>query len=148
MVSAFPDQISGFTVVPVVISPAGEDTVYHTIYMKKHEVRHNRKAAAADDDDDEEDENERTVFAVNLPAITTFEHIKNLCQSIAGVLVEDFKVDIGNTGKIILVDRTSAQRLVAKAKQMHKLEKPVSWTSNTSGSYGLKSKYNPSLIPA
>lgn len=137
----FPDQVSGFTVVPVVISPPGEDKVYHTLYMKKHEVRHNSKnAGAADDDDDEEDEATRTVFVVNAPVTTTYDHIKNLCQSIAGVLVEDYKPDIRNTGKIILVDKASALRLVSKAKQVHKLEKPLTWTSKTAV-YGHKSMY-------
>lgn len=146
MVSEFPDQVSGFIVVPIVLSPhSSKSPVYHTLYLKKHEVRLNRKstAAAADSDDDDADQADRTVFVVNLPAITTFGHIKSLCQDIAGVIAEDFVFDVGNTGKIVLVDKTSALRLVSKAKQLYKLEQQVSWTSKnlTTSSYGLKSKF-------
>lgn len=168
MVSEFPDQVNGFIVVPVVFSSSAstassanqKNPVYHTLYLKKHEARPRRSkgSAGADsdaDDDEDEERASRTVFVVNLPILTTFNHIKNLCQQVAGVLVEDFEADQqGSTGRIVLVDKTAAGRLISKAKQAYKLEKQIMWTSKsltnsvtTSSSsgdvYGPKREYNP-----
>lgn len=148
MVSEFPDQVNGFIVVPVVFSSSSssaaptstpqKNPVYHTLYLKKHEARPLRRAkgsagADSDADDDDEERASRTVFVVNLPILTSFNHIKNLCQQVAGVLVEDFEVDQqqggGSTGRIVLVDKTAAARLISKSRQAYKLEKQIRWTS-------------------
>ncbi|KAF5095526.1 hypothetical protein D0Z00_003101 [Geotrichum galactomycetum] len=99
----FPDQINGFIVAPVILSAQDNkdpSPVYHTLYLKKHQT----KRTAAPTDDDEDDEGDRTVFAANLPILTSFENIKKFCSTVADVLVEDFVKDpnIPNAGKIIL----------------------------------------------
>ena len=161
MVAEFPDQVNGYIVVPVIISSQTKTTstdspVYHTLYLKKHEVRRTKnqqadnEAGSDDEDAEEQDLAQRTVFVVNLPAITTFDHIKTLCQDAAGVIAEDFKFDVGgNTGRIVLVDKASAARLISKAKHFHKLDKkrePLVWNSKNSNSYGLKSKSQISIF--
>lgn len=107
--------------------------MYHTLYLRKHQA----KRVATSVEDDEEDEGDRTVFVANLPILTSFENIKKFCSTVADVLVEDFVKDINipNAGKIILVDKSAANRLIAKSKNLYKLKDRIYWNiSNSSKS--------------
>lgn len=128
----FPDQINGFIVAPVILSAQDNkdpSPVYHTIYLKKHQF----KRTTAPTDDDEDDEGDRTVFAANLPILTSFENIKKFCNAVADVLVEDFVKDpnIPNAGKIILVDKSAANRFIAKSKTLYKLKDRIFWNATS-----------------
>lgn len=124
----FPEQVGGFTVVPVALNDDKKSPIYHVIYLKKNEARQR-------DEDDDMDTAERTIYAVNLPVSTTLEHIKALCQDISGAIVEAFIPEAGNRGQIILVDKASCVRLISKAKKLHKLEKePLQWPQIASSS--------------
>lgn len=129
----FPDQINGFIVVPVILSAQDDkdpSPVYHTLYLRKHQA----KRVATSVEDDEEDEGDRTVFVANLPILTSFENIKIFCTTVADVLVEDFVKDtnIPNAGKIILVDKSAANRLIAKSKNLYKLKDRIYWNNSNS----------------
>lgn len=115
----FPDQINGFLVAPVVLRSSDQSPVYHTIYIKRHQAK---QRLANDTDNDDDDQDERTIFAVNLPSLTTFAHVKQFCLKVADVLVEDFISDpnIPNTGRIILVDKPATVRMIAKLKPLYK----------------------------
>lgn len=127
MKQTFPEQVSGYTVVPVLLA---NDTnpVYHVIYMKKHQVRNQ--------DDPDMELAERTVYAANLPISTTLKHIKSVCQEISGGIVEAFIAEEGNRGQIIFVDKASCLRFISKAKAVHRLEKEVKWESEDDESFG------------
>lgn len=118
----FPEQVGGFTVVPVALNNDKKSPVYHVIYLKKHDVpRHS-------EEDPDIDISERTVYAVNIPSSATFDNIKSMCRDIADVIVEDFRPEVGNRAQIILIDKASCNRLLSKAKSLHKLEKkPITW---------------------
>lgn len=104
--------------------------MYHTLYLRKHQA----KRVATSVEDDEEDEGDRTVFVANLPILTSFENIKIFCTTVADVLVEDFVKDtnIPNAGKIILVDKSAANRLIAKSKNLYKLKDRIYWNNSNS----------------
>ncbi|CAN6604363.1 ribosomal RNA-processing protein 7 [Trichomonascus vanleenenianus] len=98
-----PDQISGYITLPIKVGSKNKEPVYHVIYLKKHQSK--------------DKANDRTVFAVNLPIDTTYDHIKQLCQSLGNTLPEEFTPIPGTTrAQIVMVDKSSCNRLLSKAK--------------------------------
>lgn len=127
---SFPEQISGYIVVPVALNSEKKSPVYHVIYLKKHEIK---------DEGFENPEAGRVAYAVNLPVTTSIDHVKSFCQDLAGVIVEDFRPEAGNRAQIVLVDKVSCTRLLSKAKQIHKLDKePLVWSGSDSTATGYK----------
>lgn len=128
---SLPDQMNGYLVIPIALNQDKKSPVYHILYIKKHEAKNTLK------DSPEVDNSGRIIYAVNLPISTTISNIKELFQDIAGVIVEDFRPEIGNRGQIILVDKASCTRLLSKAKQLYKLETdPICWHDDNTKPFG------------
>ncbi|ODQ65546.1 hypothetical protein NADFUDRAFT_82588 [Nadsonia fulvescens var. elongata DSM 6958] len=117
-----PDNINGYLPVPVQVGEsASGDAIYHFVYMRRHQA-HSSTAHGKND--------ERTVFAANLPADSTLSTIKAFCQGFGGSIVEKFIRDdnVETNGQIILVDKAACNRVLSFAKKIVKGEaEPFGW---------------------
>lgn len=104
------EQIGGYTTIPIQLGPNGP---LHVIYVRKHQGR------------DQGKKDDTTVFAANLPVNTTVQHIKHLANSLGNTLVKEFRYQGSNRAQIELVDKTSCNRFLSKAKGRNAIEWPM-----------------------
>lgn len=95
------------------------------IYVRKQLKFNNDQ----DSDSESEDDSVRTLFVTNLPLDTTEDNIKDICNAMGGVVLNEFVRQGTRHGLISLMDSNAAARFLSKAKKLSdkKSKKAVQW---------------------
>lgn len=124
MAVKLPEQINGYIPLPVKVTGekvtgGASSSTYHIIYVKKHQSK------------DSSDSADRSVFLVNLPTDTSSKALRDLCQQLGNVIMEDFQSTGGNNGILELVDKTACKAFISKARQAVKSQ-TIAWNNSKS----------------
>lgn len=124
MAIKLPEQINGYIPLPVKVTSEKvtggvSSSTCHIIYVKKHQSK------------DSSDSADRSVFLVNLPTDTSSKALRDLCQQLGNVIMEDFQSTGGNNGVLELVDKTACKAFLSKARQAVKTQ-AIAWNNSQS----------------